>query len=370
MAEIKKSQAGKPKKEDIIGFLEETKPEVDKTIEKYLPKKVSRKWLEMVFGKPRYEYSIESAQKSLLDPLWDLLERGGKRWRPALFLLVAEAVGGDTKRLKDFAIIPEIVHNGTLMIDDIEDMGELRRGLPCTHKKFGEDIAINAGNFMYYFPLIVLMRRKSEFKKDRVVKAYEVYVQEMINISLGQGTDIYWHRGQAESIKEAEYLQMCAYKTGCLSRMSAKLAAALSGCNSEKIEKLGAFAEAIGVAFQVQDDVLDIALDEKERLEFGKPFGNDIKEGKRTLMVIHALEKADKKDRARLLEILNKHTDDLKERKEAIGIIKKYGGLEHAKGVAKLIVTNAWKDADKILEESPAKEKLRSFANYLIERKV
>ena len=357
-------------KGDIVSFLEKTKPEIDRIIELYLPRKIDENWLECVFGKPRYEYTTDSAQKALVDPMWDLLDRGGKRWRPVLFLLITEAVGGDIEKLKDMIIIPEIVHNGTLMIDDIEDMGELRRSKPCTHKIFGEDIAINAGNFMYYFPLITLIKKKGDFKEKNIIKAYEIYVQEMLNVSLGQATDIYWHRGKAERIKEAEYLQMCAYKTGCLARMSAKLAAALSDCDDLVIDKVGHVAEAIGVAFQIQDDILDIALKDADRIAFGKPFGNDIKEGKRTLMIIHALKKASETDRKRLLEILNKHTDDLNERREAIKIIEKYGGIEYAGNRAKQIVTDAWKDTDALLKESPAKAKLKEFVSYLIERKV
>lgn len=357
-------------KGDIIEFLNATKPMVDEAIEKYLPKTASNEWLEFVFGKPRYDYSTESAQKALIDPLCDLLERGGKRWRPILFLLITQAVGGDINKVRELSIIPEIIHNGTLMIDDIEDMGELRRGKPCTHKIFGVDVAINAGNFMYFFPLLALRKNKYKFKPETVIKAYEIYVQEMLNVSLGQATDIFWHKGQAEKIEEGEYLQMCAYKTGCLARMSAKLATVLADCPDELTEKLGRVAEAIGVAFQIQDDILDIALSDEDRKNFGKPFGNDIKEGKRTLMVIHTLEKANEPDKKRLLEILNKHTDDLKERAQAIGIIEKYGAIEYSKERARQIVRDAWSETDELLEESPAKDKLKEFVNYLIERKV
>ncbi|MGC9310852.1 MAG: polyprenyl synthetase family protein, partial [Candidatus Aenigmatarchaeota archaeon] len=357
-------------KGDIIGFMEKNKPEIDRIINHYLPEKIDSEWMDFVFGKPRYEYSIEAAQKALVDPIRDLLERGGKRWRPVLFLLTACAVGGDYKKIKEIVVIPEIIHNGTLMIDDIEDMGELRRGRPCTHKIFGEDIAINAGNFMYYFPLIALMKNRDRFSPEILAKAYELYALEMIKLSLGQATDIFWHRGNADRIEEREYLQMCAYKTGCLARMSAKLAAILSGCGGEITENIGRVAEAIGVAFQIQDDILDITLSKEDRKSFGKPFGNDIKEGKRTLMVIRTLEKATEKDRSRLLEILDRHTDDLEERAEAIGIIEKYGAIDYSKERARQIVRDAWVETDELLEESPAKDKLKEFVNYLIERKV
>ena len=262
-----------------------------------------------------------------------------------------------------------IAHN-TIIIDDIEDKGELRRGKPCLHKIFGEDIAINAGNFLYFFPLISAMKNKGKIGEKKLNAIYETFIQEMINLSVGQGTDIYWHKGKASEISEEEYLQMCAYKTGCLSRMSAKIAAILANADEETVEKVGKVAEAIGVAFQIQDDILDIALKGKEREAFGKAFGNDIKEGKRTLMVIHTLKKATEEDRKRLLEILDKEENTEEEIREAISILERYGSLDYARKRAREIVAKAWKEAEPLLREGNAKELLKEFVYYLIERKV
>jgi len=362
------SNSDETKKGNFIEYLEKMKPEIDGIIEKYIPKNIDKKWLEFTFGVPRYSYSLEAADKSLVRPTWDFISRGGKRWRPILFLLITQAVNGDMEKIKDIVIIPELIHNGTIIIDDIEDDGELRRGKPVLHKIFGIDIALNAGNFLYFFPLLALSKNRDKFKPEILVKAYETYVQEMINLSLGQGTDIYWHRGGVEDIKEEEYLQMCAFKTGCLSRMSAKLAVILAGASDELVEAAGKVAEAMGVAFQIQDDILDIV---GEKFAKGKGgLGMDITEGKRTLMVIHTLEKATEEDRKRLIEILNKHTDDTKERIEAIEIIKKYDSIEYAKKKAKDIMKDTWQEADKLLPESKAKERLNEFVNYLIERKI
>jgi len=350
--------------------LTKKKPEIDKLIKKYLPRKATKKWLEFTFGKPRYFYSQKAAQEVLIKPIYEFLDRGGKRWRPILFLLVTEAVGGDIRKVKDFLIIPELAHDGSIITDDIEDQGELRRGKPCLHRIFGVDVAINAGNFLYFLPLITLIKSKDKFEPKVLAKAYKIYAQDMINIHLGQGTDIYWHKGKAKKINQKEYLQMCAFKTGCLSRLAAKLAVVLSEKNEELAESIGKMAEAIGIAFQIQDDILDLVLKGKERKKFGKSFGNDIKEGKRTLIVIHALEKANQKDKKRLLGILDKHTDSLKERKEAIEIIKKYGSIEYARKVAQKIVEDSWRDTEKLLPESKAKAKLEEFVNYLIERRI
>ena len=183
------------KKGEIIGYLEKLKPEVDKIIEKYLPKKVTKKWLESTFGKTGYSYSPKVVEEALLTPIWDFLSRGGKRWRPILFLLITEAVGGDLKKVKDFVIIPELCHEGSIIVDDVQDQGELRRGKPCLHRIFGTDIALNAGNFLYFLPLLALIKNREKFKPDVLIKAYQICIREMINIHLGQGTDILWHKG-------------------------------------------------------------------------------------------------------------------------------------------------------------------------------
>jgi geranylgeranyl diphosphate synthase type I len=134
------------------------------------------------------------------------------------------------------------------------------------------------------------------------------------------------------------------------------------------VEKLGSFAESIGVAFQMQDDVLD--LTGKEFAEKKGGVGQDITEGKRTLMVIHTLKKADSTDRKRLIQILNMHTSDQTLRDEAIALMQKYDAIEHVKHTATRIVEESWSEVDKRLPASEAKEKLKAFAEFLIQRTI
>ena len=352
---------------DTEKMLEDLKKRIDLEMRKLLPKDADKEQIERIFGKPQFEYDIPSINSALNRPIWDFLDRGGKRWRPALFLLIAEALGADPKRFQEFAIVSELAHNGSIMVDDVEDGGELRRGKPCTHKIFGADIAINAGNFMYFLPLSIFTKNKGSVDCDTLLRAYEIYSQEMTNIHAGQAMDIWWHKGNANPT-EKQYMQMCAYKTGTLARMSGRLAVALSGGSGEQEGNIGRFAEAIGVAFQIQDDILDVLSSDDDRAKFGKAFGNDIKEGKRTLMVIHALGKASRQDKERLLSILNSHTSDPASVKEAISILQKNGSIEYAKQRAKGLVMDAWKATEPLLKESQAKKKLKDFAYFLIER--
>jgi geranylgeranyl diphosphate synthase type I len=353
---------------DVEKFLEEKAPLIDKAIEKYIPRKFSKDSVLFKVNPPAYSYNLEILDRAIAEPVWDMLDRGGKRWRPALFLLICEALGKEENGCLDFSTIPEVIHNGTLVIDDIEDSSELRRGKPCSYKLYGNDIAINVGNAMYYLPLLPLMVQREKLAPEVQRDIYEVYVQEMINLSMGQAMDIAWHRGMANADKlgEGDYLQMCAYKTGTLARMSAKMAAVLSGANKSLVEKLGRLAESIGVAFQMQDDILDLTGEEFAKKKGG--VGQDITEGKRTLMVIYTLKNATSKDRKRLIEILNMHTSDQKLRDEATALMQKYDAMEHVKQTAERMVMESWSEVDKLLPTAEAKEKLKAFAEFLIKR--
>lgn len=353
---------------ELIPFLEKNKELIDKTIEKYTPRKIDAAYLEWLAGPAAYKYDIDSIQKCIIDPVWNLLDRGGKRWRPSFFILITESLGKKASPLIDFAIIPELIHNGTLIIDDVEDDSDKRRNKPTIHNIYGTDIAINAGNALYYIPLKIIYEKKDLIGSSLTSRAYEAYVQEMINLSLGQAMDIWWHQGKNENVTIEQYLQMCAYKTGTLARLAAKLAVIVSSGTQEQEQKISKFAESIGIGFQIQDDILDITTSERDK--FGKSFGNDIHEGKRTLMVIHALNNACETDKKKLTEILNKHTRDEHEINEAIAILTKYNSIEYAKNTAKKIVKDAWSKVDSILPESESKHMLSEFATYLIERDI
>ncbi len=353
---------------DIERFLEEKAPLIDKTIEKYIPRKFSKNAVLFKINPPIFSYNLEPLNKAIADPIWDMLDRGGKRWRPVLFLLICEALGKKADCYLDFSIIPEVIHNGTLVIDDIEDSSEMRRGKPCTYKIFETDIAVNAGNAMYYLPLLPLMEQRTKLTPETQRDVYEVYLQEMINLSMGQAMDIAWHRGiaNADELEEGDYLQMCAYKTGTLARMAAKIAAVLAGANKPLVENLGRFAESIGVAFQMQDDILDLTGEEFAKKKGG--VGQDITEGKRSLIVIYTLKKAKTNEKKRLIEILNMHTSDQALRDEAIALMQKYNAFEYVKRTAERMVAESWKDTEKLLPTPDAKEKLKEFSEFLIKR--
>ncbi len=343
--------------------------EVDKEIENLIPKNLDN-WLDDIFGKSRWAYDVGACENTVIRPMWDLLGRGGKRWRPFLMNLCYEVVGGE-ENIDRFLPIVEVIHNGTLIIDDIEDSSDCRRGAPCIHKIYGDDIAINAGNAMYYLPMLSVIKSNLDLKTK--VKIYEIVSEEMIKLSFGQGMDIFWHKGGSMP-SEDEYLQMCAFKTGTLARMAAKLGAILAlgghdsgepgGASDDVVNALGEFAESLGVAFQIQDDILNIVAEDS----LGKDFGDDISEGKRSLLVICALDVLVGNEAKILVDILDSKTKDKVLIGKAINILKDSGAVEYSSKVARDLIVDAWEKLNIILTDCEAKSKLKMFVDFIVER--
>ncbi|MFH1200122.1 MAG: polyprenyl synthetase family protein [Candidatus Micrarchaeota archaeon] len=348
-------------------FLQSNRKAVGRAMEKRLERKLSREGFLSCCGAQQYGVdSLQSAQESVNAPIWDLLDRGGKRWRPALLLLTAQAFGADPFKLLDLSTIPEIVHNGTLMVDDVEDDSELRRGKPCIHKSYGVDVAVNAGSAMYFLPLTALDGLAGKYPDKTLLQAYRIYAEELRAVSYGQGIDIWWHKGNGGEVSEGQYLQMVALKTGALARMAARLGALFAGASEKDMRLAGEFAEAIGVAFQVQDDVLNLTAGS----EYGKEIGGDISEGKRTLITAHALSHATPADRKKLLAILDAKTKDAAKIRQATAILESAGSIGYAKARSREIVKSAWRRFSSVLPASKAKTLLSQLADYLVEREI
>ncbi len=381
------------------------KEDIEKTLRDFLPEHITAGWVEKAIGKTTWKQDVKALTKAISEPVWDFLHRGGKRFRPIVMLICCEAVGGNPEKILPFTVIPELIHNGSLIVDDIEDNSDLRRGKPVLHMIFGVDIAVNAGNTLYFLPYIII--RDSALPAETKKRAYEIISTELLKCHFGQAIDIWWHSNNgsatpqfrnernalstsgryasaaadAESEEarfaplsnphnaiptEDEYLQMCANKSGSLACMTGKLGALLGGGSEKQVEALGNFGQAAGVVFQIRDDILNIVVNSR----IGKEFGDDIKEGKRTLLVIHTLNSAGKDERERLLAILNMHTKDEKLLEEAISIIKKFDSIAYAGNVARQITENAWHEVDAVLPESAAKKQLRELADLMLSRKI
>ncbi|WP_254522875.1 polyprenyl synthetase family protein [Natrinema caseinilyticum] len=348
--------------------LADWRPAIDEEIATLIPRDIDADYLESFFGPPTYAYDPHGIQNALAVPLWDLLDRGGKRWRAVLFLVFVEGFGEDPAEYLPYACIPEILHNGTIIVDDVEDGATIRRGEPALHRVYGRDVALNAGNAMYFLPLKILTRDPANLPAEQRLAAYEMLMHELNRTHLGQGMDICWHNEREVRIGTEEYLEMCACKTGCLGRIVARLAAIITGQPPEVEQAVADYAELTAVAFQIGDDILDVEHSLGRAGEFGKEFGNDIREGKKTLLVIHALRESDPDGARRLQEILESddNTDD--EIRAALEILEDAGSIDYARERALELAAEARAAIDGLDFDDETTRKLEEFTEFVIER--
>jgi len=350
--------------------LAEWRPVIDETIAEILPRIIDETYLTEFFGEATYRYQPEAIQEALADPIWNLLDRGGKRWRAILFLIMVEALGEDPEEYLRYACIPEILHNGTIIVDDVEDEARKRRGEPALHHGHGVDIALNAGNAMYFIPLKIIDRNGGDLRPEQRLAAYEMLTHELNRTHLGQGMDICWHNQREIAVDEQRYYEMCACKTGCLARIVARLAAIVTEQSEAVQHQLARYAEEMSIAFQIGDDILDIEHTLNQAGDFGKEFGNDIREGKKTLMIIYTAEHAPPEDVVRLEKILWAEDNTDGEIVEAIEIMQGVGAVEYARSSAEELAASARSHLDDVDLEPEPERQLREFTRFVIEREA
>jgi geranylgeranyl diphosphate synthase type I len=350
--------------------LAEWRPVIDETIAELLPRVIDETYLSSFFGAPTYQYQPEAIQQALADPIWELLDRGGKRWRAVLFLVIVDGLGEDPDEYLEYACVPEILHNGTIIVDDVEDEARKRRGGPALHHEHGDDIALNAGNAMYFIPLKVIEQNPGDLRPQQQLDIYEMLTHELNRTHLGQGMDIYWHNQQTIAVDEQRYYEMCACKTGCLARIVARLAAIVTDQSDAVEETLADYAEEMSIAFQIGDDILDIEHTLDQAGDFGKEFGNDIREGKKTLMVIYTAEQAPPERVTRLEEILWAPENTEAEILEAIEIMQSVDAVEYARDRAMALSASARDRLNSLDIADEQDQQLRDLTRFVVERDV
>lgn len=329
---------------------------IEQQLEQLLPTSTTRHWIETVGGS-----GLDALTPSQADifnaPAKALVSRGGKRWRPVLMLLSSE-LAGNKKAALPLTPVVELPHNGSLIIDDIEDSSDLRRGNPAAHIEFGADIAINAGNLIYFLPTVLI--ENSNLAIEIKAKLYEIYSRCMRRLHFGQGMDIQWHR-EATLIPEVKsYLTMCRLKTGSLSRMAAEMGHCAAGGNQQKGDQLAAIAEDIGVGFQIADDITNLRAGNP-----GKKRGDDIVEMKKSLPVILFAEN----NNPEKLIILMKQASQLgidagnSAVEEAIALLKTSGAIQKAAEMAEDIM----QQASKMLAESFLECEASNLIQFMIQ---
>jgi octaprenyl-diphosphate synthase len=253
-----------------------------------------------------------------------LQESGGKRLRPALLLLCARFSGGDAVTHEGSAAVQlgavvEMIHAATLVHDDVIDVAQTRRGRPSANVQWGNHTCVLAGDWLYMQAFQVALRERNFHVLDLLISLTQMMVEgELIQLDRIGRLDI----------TEADCMEVADRKTACLFSACAKLGAVSAGADTAAEEKLGEFAWNLGMAFQLIDDMLDFTSREQT---LGKPVGGDLKEGKVTLPLVYALEKASTAERRQVENVLRERTYDSTSFAEIFSMIERGGGIQRTR---------------------------------------
>ncbi|MFQ5999489.1 MAG: polyprenyl synthetase family protein, partial [Candidatus Bathyarchaeia archaeon] len=259
----------------------------------------------------------------------------------------------------------ELLHTFTLIHDDIIDEDEKRRGLSTVHIKWGAPIAIVAGDLLFakVYETVTKFTNPRRVPPKRILRVLRNISEATIAICEGQILDMTFEH--KESVSEEEYFEMIRAKTAALFEISARCGGILGGAKKRQVERLGKFGHYSGIAFQLIDDVLGLTADEKV---LGKPVGSDIREGKRTLIIVHALKNASENQRKKILETLGDRSASSERIQEVIDLVSSLGSISYAEEKARNYIEKS-KIALKDFPATKDREDLISLADLIIARK-
>lgn len=287
---------------------------------------------------------------------------GGKRLRPLLATIVCEAVGGKAHKAVPFGAALEIVHNFTLVHDDVMDDDDTRRGIKTVHAQYGIPKAILAGDALFARAFEVVSDTDAD--SSDIVKLTEIMARAVRLLAEGQQMDMDFE--DAKSISSDDYLKMIERKTAVLYSAAAQGGVIIGGGTEAQEEALFEYGRLMGLGFQIWDDVLDLRSD---KATFGKPVLNDIKNGKKTLIVVNGLEDMNPVEKRQFLKVLGNKKATPSQLRLARDLLEDVGAVDHAVMVANGLVAKA-KDRLSVLKESKHKEALKEFADYMVTRKT
>lgn len=305
----------------------------------------------------RIQYNAEP--DNLYIPIRYILSIGGKRIRPLLMLMGYNLYRDDIDTIMNNALALETFHNSTLLHDDLMDQSDLRRGHPTVHKKWNSNTAILSGDTM----LIMAYRLFNKGVFDET--AWKAFIEATLGVCEGQQYDIDFET--RNDVTEAEYMEMIRLKTSLLLGYALKIGALLGGADKEDVENLYTFGEKMGLAFQLQDDLLDVYGDPKQ---FKKKLGGDIVDNKKTFLLINAYQRANEEQKAELDRWINAKEVNNDEKITAVTHIYNMLGIDQlAQRKIEDLFAISLESLNKVKVPEDKKTGLRMFANQLLGRK-
>ena len=297
------------------------------------------------------------------------ISSGGKRLRPYIVLKVSELFGGTSRKAMPAAAAVELIHNFSLVHDDIMDNDEVRHNVPTVHASYGVPLAILAGDILFSkaFQMMAVGGLREGITEKSISEMVSRLSTACINVCEGQAIDMQMASNASQSYSQTDYIHMIEKKTASLFELSCSLGV-LSADNRkiEDLDRLSVFGKNIGIAFQLIDDLIGIAGDPQIT---GKAVGNDIREGKKTFPMVLVLEKAELNERNKLLKLFgSRRTTDV-ELREATRIISNLG----IEGVIRSLAESYVRQALESLEAYPdsnQKNALQTSADFIIQRRL
>ena len=308
--------------------------------------------------------------QALLRPVREIIDRGGKAWRSYAALACIDVVGGDSRKFLHWLPIPELLHVGSLVVDDVEDRSTVRRGGPTAHVLFGEALAINAGTAAYFIAEPPVAR--DDLPPETKVRIYQLYFDSMRAGHAGQALDL---AGLGDAVEravdtgdvtalEARVLCIHRLKTAVPAGTLARIGALLGGGTDAQIDAVGRFFEAAGLAFQIIDDVLNLRGFRGDL----KTKGEDIAQGKITLPVVKALGALPRAERQEIAALITGRPQAPETIARIIARLERAGALDACVAQAHQLVESAWRELDPLIEDSQYKITFRAFGWYVLER--
>ena len=338
---------------DLQAEMKRVKSRVDGLILELLPKGSDIREVDLLYSMMR-----------------DYPSRQAKGMRPFLCVTTCKAAGGTEEDAILTAACIELFQNWILIHDDIEDGSELRRGEPALHMKYSEGLALNAGDALHARMWEAILRNKKALGTEKTVALLDEFSRMVNQTTEGQHMELGWVAGKRWDLSEKDYYEMCTRKTSWYTVASpCRLGAIIAGAGSGVLDQLREFGMALGVAFQIQDDSLNLVGDQEK---YGKAKSDDILEGKRTLILLHLLEAAGRDEREKKVAIMNKPRDaktasdvsyvlSMADRYDAIGYARKRAAELLKEALSTLKGVGLSGDRDSV-------EMLSSFARFAVER--
>lgn len=327
---------------------------------------------------PRFPkaFEIPDKYKKLQHFHWNLVreypERKGKYIRPTLVRLAAEAMGTNTQNTAKTAAAMQVSEDWILIHDDFEDGSLERRGKPALHRIYGNELAVNAGDTLHIIMWKILNENYSIIGAIKAEKIVGEFYSMLMRTILGQTVEIKWTKENKLDFGDKDWFFIADSKTAYYTIAGPmRLGAIIDGASEKQLEALAEFGVALGICFQLVDDVLDLTSDFEE---LKKQKGNDIFEGKRTLILGHLLRTASKPDRQKVVKILSKNRDQ-KNQNEVDWIINRmiyYGSINYAQEIARKyrgVAREIFDTKLDFLSKEPARSELKELIDFILERK-